>query len=93
MVTKIIEIHVVDTCRGCPYCQYDSYYNMGQDSGWDCNHDDAPRGRIADDTLIEKHTESLILYDESQKTLLPMSKEDIGPDPLIIPKWCPLPNA
>ena len=26
----------ITSCSVCPYCEFDSYYSMGRDSGYDC---------------------------------------------------------
>lgn len=46
-MTRKIDI-LVEGCDSCPLCVFDGYYDMTQDSGWDCVH---PEGnfRIADE--------------------------------------------
>lgn len=46
---KKIDI-LIDCCSECPYCNYDSRYNISYDSGYDCRHSEAPLNcRIVDD--------------------------------------------
>lgn len=33
----------ITCCSQCPYFEYDFYYDMHTDSGFDCNHDDGRR--------------------------------------------------
>lgn len=89
IVTKRIEL-VVYTCSECPYLVYDSYYDGVQDDGYDCNKTGK---RVADSGVLDKYAKTKKEYRESQKTLLPMSKEEIPPYPLSIPSWCPLEDA
>lgn len=39
----------IESCRFCPYCEYDSRYSMSDDSGWDCMNGDTDKMRIIDD--------------------------------------------
>jgi hypothetical protein len=41
---------IVENCGECPYAEYNSYYSMSRDSGYDCSHYKAPNdNRIVDD--------------------------------------------
>lgn len=74
-------------CGVCPYCQYDAYYNIGHDSGYDCKKTDK---RIVDDGAIKRNRIALEAWEESQDTLFPMPFEDRPVCAFTIPDWCPL---
>jgi hypothetical protein len=40
---------IIKDCSECPFAEYDSYYSMSQDSGWNCYNDNATETRIKDD--------------------------------------------
>ena len=31
---------IITKCKECPYCRYDSYYDMSSNSGYDCQLSD-----------------------------------------------------
>lgn len=68
---------VVESCKDCPYSEYDGNYNISRDSGYDCGHYKAPYDcRIVDDSQIKKSSWN--------------SNPEGWPE---IPAWCPLKNA
>ena len=46
----------ITKCDDCPYCQYDSYYSMSMDSGYDCKKLDR---RIIDDSDMIIHKDGI----------------------------------
>lgn len=88
---KKLEVIVNEKCTTCPYMEYDPYYDGPSDSGYDCNHPDAPQGRIADDGKLETYSHLMNDFYRSQSTLFPQLNEP--KHPLSIPCWCPLPDA
>lgn len=50
-MSKILFLEIT-CCSQCPYLEYDSYYDMSTDSGWDCNHSNG-KGRIIDDAELK----------------------------------------
>ena len=52
--SKELVIPKITKCDECPYCQYDGYYSIGTDSGYDCKKINK---RIIDegDTMIHKN--------------------------------------
>jgi len=89
---KRLDILIENTCHNCPFCVYDSHYTLSNDSGYDCEHPNGQK-RIADDYVIEDHTRKIGEWLKSQETLFPMAREGVGPNPMGVPKWCPLPDA
>ncbi len=82
---KFIPARIVnDSCHNCPYMEYDSFYSMSTDSGYDCTHEDG--GRIANDYHIDQHRDKL--KEAERLPLFPETVEDR--DPMSIPDWCPL---
>ena len=83
---KFIPSRIVnDSCHNCPYMEYDSFYSMSTDSGYNCTHEDGD-GRIANDCQIDQ-------YEKKQKEAerLPLFPETVeDPNPMSIPDWCPL---
>ena len=70
---KKIEMYI-EKCSQCPYFEYDSYYSMNKDSGYDCKHDKG--GRIIDDFEWSN---------SSNPARLNQFMKDIP-----TPDWCPL---
>jgi hypothetical protein len=46
----------IATCEGCPYLRYNYYYNMQEDSGYDCENINAKHTRIINDSDKSKWT-------------------------------------
>ena len=84
---KKILTKIISRCDDCPYCRYNSGYSISYDSGYDCIKTDS---RIADDGIIQQYEDKLAEYLESKKTLFPLDKEYVPPNPFTIPKNCPL---
>ena len=85
---KILNIIIEDTCEGCPYLEYSSYYSMAEDSGYNCTHPDICCKRIIDDGMLSRHREKIKEIGKPKQTLFP--KPDNLKHPLSIPNWCPL---
>lgn len=86
---KIIK-QLINTCEDCPYFQYNSYYGMSYDSGYDCGK---TCERIINDGELKQYEDAFKEYHKSQNTLFPISRSEKPVNPLsIIPKWCPLDN-
>ena len=51
---KIVKIIVESTCKSCPYCRYDPYYDISHNSGYDCEHPESIYyKRIVDDWEVD----------------------------------------
>lgn len=57
-MTKTIQIEI-SGCHTCPFKEYDSNYNIGYDSGFNCMHPGTDQLRIADDGEINNKKKSL----------------------------------
>ena len=93
MAKKKIEMVVTDTCENCPFIrwEYDDHPNY---SGYFCNKEDE---KIAGDNADSDYSRALKKWEQNQKeistTLFPIVKMDKPVDPMLIPNWCPLPDA
>ena len=92
MTKKQINVIVDGTCDDCPFRVYDAYYSIGQDSGNNCSHPDAPHTRIADDKEVEAYNRACHKHKQEKASLFPPT-EPLPKYPLNIPTWCPLPDA
>lgn len=68
-------------CEECPYCHYNCYYNMSQDSGWDCEHSDTKHSRIIDEGPNDISPKGTQANDRIKRILKTQ-----------VPDWCPLPD-
>lgn len=84
---RIIPATVIHTCYDCPFLKYDSRYGMSFDSGFDC---EKTGDRIADDGWVKHFNDETHKWNESQKTLFPMTEEEKPFNPFTIPDNCPL---
>jgi|WetSurMetagenome_2_1015567.scaffolds.fasta_scaffold14813_16 hypothetical protein len=56
---KKLVINNIKTCEDCPYFQYDPYYSMSTDSGYDCKKESR---RIIDDADMMEHVKGVNRY-------------------------------
>ena len=56
---KLLHLEIEDSCENCPYCRYNPHYSMSHDSGYDCENDNALRGRIANDWELSSKIKTL----------------------------------
>ena len=42
----------IESCKDCPFCEYNRDYGLSYDSGYDCMHEKSPEIRIIDDSAI-----------------------------------------
>ncbi|MCK9445624.1 hypothetical protein M0Q50_01885 [bacterium] len=71
----------IESCNECPYCEYDSYYSLSSDSGYDCSQ---LHERIVNDWQISSYSEKLKIWEDSQKTLFKKSIEEKPVSPFTI---------
>jgi len=49
---KRIIIEVEGACKSCPFCQYEPWYILGGESGYDCKYPGSKVGRVVGDGEI-----------------------------------------
>lgn len=84
MTNKLLNMVVEDTCWNCPMAIYDLEFKK-----YNCNK----KGReIASDEEIFKYESKLTRGGHTEH---PAEKKDspTNPNPMDIPKWCPLPDT
>lgn len=73
---KVLSLEI-NCCAECPYCQYDGYYSMSQDSGMDCHHPKSPgSGRIVNEGSY------ISIRNRTMENTIASG----------VPDWCPLDN-
>lgn len=89
-MTKIYR-EIINLCYHCPNCYFDSYTEQYL---CDAVHDDktASSKIICLSQDIYEYSKSKMEWDNSQKTLFPMFKDELPKNPYEIPEWCPLEN-
>ncbi len=55
---KVHKIIIEDTCRGCPFCQYNPLYILGGSPGYICKYPGSKVSRIVDNTEIRENYSS-----------------------------------
>ncbi len=76
---KKLELEI-KSCNECPFNQYDGDYNIGYDSGWDCQHPDTEHRRIIDEGPLDGSKQQEEHEKEKDKILNSF------------PDWCPIPD-
>lgn len=77
---KMKELYLlIKTCNTCPYCEYDGYYDMHNDSGYKCTCNDSYNKIVDDSVFVNKS------HPDRTTKLTPDGK-------IKIPEWCPLPD-
>jgi len=75
---KKIELKI-SGCEECPFCNYESYYDKSQDSGWDCDNSNTKHTRIINEGPTDRSLRGIQNRKKVEKTLRTQ-----------IPEWCPL---
>lgn len=55
---KKLNIVIENICKYCPFCQYETWYMLGDDSGYDCKYPKSKVSRIVNDGEIRTNFNS-----------------------------------